>query len=54
VLRFVQVFPADADLADFAMGWHWYLDKLDAEVAGRPAPAHWDAFYAEIGPAYGR
>jgi uncharacterized protein YndB with AHSA1/START domain len=54
VLRFVQVFPADADVTDFAMGWHWYLDKLDAEVGGRPAPGHWDAFSAEVGPAYGR
>jgi hypothetical protein len=35
-----------------AMGWHWYLDKLDAEVSGRPQPAEWDAFLAEVGPAY--
>lgn len=54
VLRFVQVFGADADVTDFAMGWHWYLEKLGAEVGGTPAPGHWDAFYAEIGPAYGR
>jgi hypothetical protein len=20
------------------MGWHWYLEKFDAEVSGRPAP----------------
>ena len=54
VLRFVQVFPADADVTDFAMGWHWYLDKLDAEVGHRPVPANWDDFLAEAGPAYGR
>ena len=36
-LSFVQVFPAGADVADFAMGWHWYLDKLDAELGGRAA-----------------
>ncbi|CAA9222318.1 MAG: hypothetical protein AVDCRST_MAG57-663 [uncultured Blastococcus sp.] len=53
-LRFVQVFPADADVTDFAMGWHWYLAKLEAEVSGAPGPGHWDAFYAEVGPAYGR
>ena len=38
VLRFVQLFPAGADVTDMAMGWHWYLDKLDAEVVG-PAAA---------------
>jgi uncharacterized protein YndB with AHSA1/START domain len=54
VLRFVQVFPADADVTDFAMGWHWYLQKLGAEVGGEPAPGDWDAFLAEVGPAYGR
>ena len=54
VLRFLQVFPADTDVADFAMGWHWYLAKLAAEIAGSPGPGDWDAFYAEIGPSYGR
>ena len=53
-LSFVQVFAADADVTDFAMGWHWYLDKFGAEVAGDPAPGDWDAFLAEVGPAYGR
>ena len=54
VLRFVQVFPADADVTDFALGWHWYLEKLGAEIGGRPQPASWDAFLADVGPAYGR
>jgi uncharacterized protein YndB with AHSA1/START domain len=54
VLRFVQMFPAGADVVDFAMGWHWYLDRLDAEVGGRPVSGDWDAFLAETGPAYGR
>lgn len=54
VLRFVQVFGADADVTDYAMGWHWYLAKLEAELGAGPAPGHWDAFYAEVGPAYGR
>jgi uncharacterized protein YndB with AHSA1/START domain len=53
-LRFVQVFPSDADVTDFALGWHWYLEKLGAEVAGTPGPGDWDAFLAETGPAYGR
>jgi uncharacterized protein YndB with AHSA1/START domain len=54
VLRFVQVFPAGTDVVDFAMGWHWYLDKLDAEVSGRPGPADWESFVAEVGAGYGR
>lgn len=53
-LRFVQVFGADADVTDFAMGWHWYLEKFGAEVAGSPVPADWDAFLAAEGPGYGR
>ena len=54
VLRFVQFFSAGADVTDFALGWHWYLDKLDAEVTGRPGPRDWDNFLAEAGAAYGR
>ncbi len=54
VLRFAQRFPAAADVTDYALGWHWYLDKLDAEVGRRPVPPHWDDFLAEVGPAYGR
>ncbi len=34
------------------VGWHWYLDKLDAEVSGRPGPADWETFWAEVGPGY--
>jgi uncharacterized protein YndB with AHSA1/START domain len=52
VLVFRQRFPAGTDVADVAGGWHWYLDKLDAEVSGRPAPSDWDAFWAEVGPGY--
>jgi uncharacterized protein YndB with AHSA1/START domain len=54
VLRFVQVFPADADVADVAMGWHWYLDKFDTEVSGRPGPGDWDTFFPQVAPDYGR
>jgi len=54
VLRFRQDFAPTADVGDFAAGWHWYLDRFDAEVAGRPAPGDWDAFAAEVAPVYGR
>ena len=54
VLRFRQLFAAGADVADFAAGWHWYLDKFGAEVGGHPGPGGWDAFAAEVaGPVYG-
>ncbi len=54
VLHFVQVFGADADVTDFAMGWHWYLEKFGAEVAGGPVPAEWDVFLARVGASYRR
>jgi uncharacterized protein YndB with AHSA1/START domain len=54
VLRFVQFFPAGADVVDFAMGWHWYLDKFGAVVGRSEPPADWDTFLAATGPAYGR
>jgi uncharacterized protein YndB with AHSA1/START domain len=53
VLRFRQVFAADADVADFAAGWHWYLDKLDSVISGRPDPGHWTAFHAGLDGVYG-
>ena len=52
VLVFRQRFAAGADVADIAGGWHWYLDKLDEEVSGRPGPADWETFWAEVGPGY--
>jgi uncharacterized protein YndB with AHSA1/START domain len=52
VLRFVQFFPAATDVVDWALGWHWYLDKLGAEIEGGTPPTDWDAFVAEVGPGY--
>jgi uncharacterized protein YndB with AHSA1/START domain len=52
VLRFRQFFAPGTDVADVAGGWHWYLDKLDTEVSGRPAPPDWETFWAEVGPGY--
>ncbi|RBY97024.1 ATPase [Blastococcus sp. TF02-8] len=54
VLRFVQFFPAETTVTDYAGGWHWYLDKLDAVVTGGPAPAAWEQFWTEVGPGYAR
>ena len=52
-LIFVQRFADRAAVPDVAAGWHWYLDKLDAEISGTEPPADWDAFLAEVGPRYG-
>jgi uncharacterized protein YndB with AHSA1/START domain len=52
VLVFTQVLRKAEGVGDIATGWHWYLDMLDAEVTGRPQPAEWDAFLAEVGPGY--
>lgn len=54
VLTFTQVFAPGTDVVDYALGWHWYLDKLDAEVTGAPPPPPWEDFLAATGPAYGR
>jgi uncharacterized protein YndB with AHSA1/START domain len=53
-LTFSQVFAPGTDVTDYALGWHWYLDKFGAEVGGQLGPADWDSFLAEVGPAYGR
>jgi uncharacterized protein YndB with AHSA1/START domain len=52
LLRFVQHFPAGTDVADMAMGWHWYLDKLGAELGDGTAPTDWDAFVAGVRHLY--
>ena len=52
-LIFVQRFADRAAVPDVATGWHWYLDKLDAEISGTEPPGDWDAFLAEAGPRYG-
>ena len=54
VLRFVQFFPAATNAVDWALGWHWYLDKLSAEIDGGTPPTDWDAFVTEVSQAYGR
>jgi len=52
-LIFVQRIRDAAAVPDIATGWHWYLDRLDAELSGTEPPTDWDAFAAEIGPRYG-
>ena len=52
VLVFTQAFATGDGVGDVATGWHWYLDKLDAEIGGGAPPAGWDDFLAEVGPGY--
>jgi uncharacterized protein YndB with AHSA1/START domain len=51
-LVFRQRFAPDVEVVEYAGGWHWYLDHLDAELGGGAPPAPWDEFWAEIGPGY--
>ena len=53
-LIFVQRLDDPAAVQDVATGWHWYLDRLDAEVSGTEPPGDWGTFLAEVGPRYGR
>jgi uncharacterized protein YndB with AHSA1/START domain len=52
-LVFTQVLGTGFPAAEVAGGWHWYLDRLDAEIVGGEGPAEWEAFWAEVGPLYG-
>ena len=52
-LVFTHVLDGDIGTADVASGWHWYLDRLDAEISGTEPPRDWDSFVAEVGPRYG-
>ena len=52
-LIFRQRLGDAAGAPDIATGWHWYLDRLDAELRGGEPPGDWDTFVAEVGPRYG-
>ncbi len=41
-LRFVHRLSADDDVPSTAVGWHYYLDRLDAVLQGRPPTDAWD------------
>ncbi|MGY6653117.1 SRPBCC family protein [Amycolatopsis sp. TRM77291] len=44
VLDFVHRMPKpDWDTSDIAKGWHFYLDRLGASLAGEPVP-EWDGY----------
>lgn len=51
VLVFEQVLPDGFSPADAGPGWHWYLDRLAAVLAGAPMP-DWEATLAATAPYY--
>jgi len=53
VLHFEQVLPDSFSPADAGPGWHWYLDRLAAVLAGGPMP-DWAATLAATAQHYPR
>lgn len=50
-LLFEQAVPSEMDITDVGPGWHWYLDRLVASLAGTPMP-DWDDYYPALKSAY--
>ena len=50
-LRFLHHNVDEEMVRDVGAGWHYYLDRLDAAVAGSEMPESWDA-YAPLGAEY--
>ena len=51
-LRFVQRLAEPYDASSIGPGWHWYLDRLAAEVGGRGPAGEWDDFYPALAGSY--
>ncbi|WP_295624517.1 SRPBCC family protein [uncultured Corynebacterium sp.] len=45
VLHFGQPLADPGSAADIGPGWHYYLDRLEAALDGRPIDMDWDADY---------
>ncbi|WNB86618.1 SRPBCC family protein [Cellulomonas sp. ATA003] len=52
-LRFVHRLSDSDDVVSTGVGWHYYLDRLDAVVTGRPVTDDWDAYYPVLMTRYG-
>ncbi|MGQ0777928.1 MAG: SRPBCC domain-containing protein [Pseudonocardiales bacterium] len=50
-LLFEQAMPSEMDSTDVGPGWHWYLDRLTASLAGTSMP-DWDDYYPALKSAY--
>ena len=51
-LRFVHELAEPYDATSIGPGWQYYLDRLDAVVAGRPVPDSWEDYHPALVPAY--
>jgi uncharacterized protein YndB with AHSA1/START domain len=51
-LRFVHRLSADDDVPSTGVGWHYYLDRLDAVVLGRTPPDAWDDYFPALADRY--
>ena len=51
-LVFVQRLAEPYDASSIGPGWHYYLDRLGAVVAGASVPDAWDDYYPSMKAAY--
>ena len=51
-LRFVHHLVEPYDATSIGPGWQYYLDRLDAVVAGTPVPDDFDLYYPTLASAY--
>jgi uncharacterized protein YndB with AHSA1/START domain len=53
-LRFVHRLGPDDDVPSTGVGWHYYLDRLDAVVRDEPPTEAWDDYYPALEDRYPR
>lgn len=51
-LVFTQRLTQPYDASSIGPGWHYYLDRLDAVVAGNAVPDSWDDYFPSLQDAY--
>lgn len=51
-LRFIHLLAEPYDAGSLGPGWQFYLDRLDAVLAGAPIPDAWDDYYPALADAY--
>jgi hypothetical protein len=51
-LRFTHELAEPYDATSIGPGWQYYLDRLEAVVAGRPVPEDFDPYYPSLSAAY--
>lgn len=52
VLVFTQRLAEPYDASGIGPGWHYYLDRLGAVVAGEPVPDAWEDYHPALVDAY--